>query len=80
MNLGLKAVPAPASCTSLLQQWHKPRVRGIKPESILKVMVKDPCKAAQGELNRKLKNDQETPGSRSSEPQGQEAGGSLNSV
>ena len=51
VKLGLKAISPPASCTSLPQQWHKPRVCGIKPESILKVTVKDPCKAAKEELS-----------------------------
>ena len=58
IELGLMAIPPPASCTSLPQQWHKPRVRGIKPESVLKVMVKDPCKAAKEELHSKLEDAQ----------------------
>ena len=54
IKLGLKAILPPSSSTSLPQQWHKPRVRGIKPESILNVMVKDPCKAAKEKLETKL--------------------------
>ena len=52
----LKAIPLPNSSTSLPQQWHKPRVRGIKPESILNVMVKGPCKAAKEKLETNLKD------------------------
>ena len=51
LKLGPKAIPPPASCTSLPQQWHRPRVCGSKPESILKVTVKDPCNAAKAELS-----------------------------
>ena len=54
--LFLKAIPPPSSSTSLPQQWHKPRVRGIKQDSVLNVMVKDPCKAAKesGKLNWRM--------------------------
>ena len=58
IKLGLKAIPPPSSSTSLPQQWHKPRVRGIKPESVLNVMVKDPCKAAKEKLETKLEDAQ----------------------
>ena len=58
VKLGLMDIPAPASCTFLPQQWHKPRVRGIKPESILNVMVKDPCKATKEELDSPLEDAQ----------------------
>ena len=56
IKLGLKAIPPPSSSTSLPQQWHKPRVGGIKPESILNIMVKDPCKAAKEKPETKLED------------------------
>ena len=58
IKLGLKAIPPPSRSTSLPQQWHKPRVGGIKPESILNVMVKDPCKAAKEKLETKVEDGQ----------------------
>ena len=58
IKLGLKAIPPPSSSTSLLQQWHKPRLTGIKPESIDNSMVTDPCKAAKEKLETKLEDAQ----------------------
>ncbi|KAK3719188.1 hypothetical protein QZH41_020415, partial [Actinostola sp. cb2023] len=36
---GLKEVPAALSCTSLPQQWHKPRGSKIKPRSVVNMIL-----------------------------------------
>ncbi len=41
-QVGLKVAPADLSCTSLPQEWHKPRGKKIAPEAVTSMVLAKP--------------------------------------
>ena len=40
--LGITEIPADQTCTSVPQQWHKPRGASIEPEPVMNVPLSKP--------------------------------------